>query len=191
MRLHASHISLLKLKRRAKRSGFTLVEIMIVVAIIAVILTTSIPMVWKALNKNELAKAVNDITEGCKAARDRAILQGIPYAFVIHNEGGLDVEPMPPQTREGASSQGSGGTSAKSVHSAGSLMGAFPRKLGENVIVQLIDVNFVDHMQAPEARVRFFPNGTSDEFTIVLNDKGAQRTITLDIITALPYEITP
>lgn len=196
MHLRAHHVSLLKDSRLGRRGGFTLVEIMIVVALIGVILATGIPMMWKAMNKNELARAVNDVVEGCKAARDRAILNGVPYEFLVQFTQGNDVQfnvlPMPKPLREGASS--GGGTTASSVPSVspvtGSLMGAFPRKMGENVAVQLIDVNFVDHMQSPEARVRFFPNGTSDEFTIVMNDKGVQRTITLDIITGLAQEIT-
>jgi prepilin-type N-terminal cleavage/methylation domain-containing protein len=175
--------------RPARRNaGFTLIEIMIVVAIIAVVMATSIPMIWKAMSKNELSRAVNDVMEGCKAARDRAILSGKPYEFIVHNRGDLIVAPMPAPPSGG---EMGGAAPDKSVpfQPTGSLMPAFPRKLGEDVIVQLIDVNFVDHMDMPEARVRFFPNGTSDEFTIVLMVKGIQRTVTLDIITALPEEL--
>ena len=160
---------------------------MIVIAIMGVVLATSVPMIWKAMNKNELSRAVNDVVEGCKAARDRAILNGVPYQFVISHDGTLNVLEMPKPRKEGDFGDG---PSKPQTQVTGSLMGAFPRKFGENVAPRLIDVNFVDHMEMEEARVRFFPNGTSDEFTIVLTDLKGQRTITLDIITGLPREIT-
>ncbi len=77
----------------------------------------------------------------------------------------------------------------KTVEEPPTLNTGFPRKLGEDVMIQLIDVNFVDHMQADAARVRFHPNGTSDHFTVVMNWKGKQRTVDLDIITGTPQEL--
>ena len=56
-------------------------------------------------------------------------------------------------------------------------------------MVQLIDVNFMSYMEAPEARVRFFPNGIADEFTIVMAWKGKQRSVTVDIITGQATEL--
>jgi hypothetical protein len=41
-------------------------------------------------------------------------------------------------------------------------------------------------MDAEEARVKFFPNGTSDDFTIVLESSAGTRKVSLDCITALP-----
>ena len=55
-------------------------------------------------------------------------------------------------------------------------------------MVQLVDVNFVEMMDEPEARVRFYPNGTSDEFTIVYSWHGKQRTVMLDVVTGLAEE---
>ena len=50
----------------------------------------------------------------------------------------------------------------------------------------MLDVNLMDQMEAPEARVRFFPNGTCDEFTLVLrSEKGEMRKITLESTTGL------
>jgi len=47
-------------------------------------------------------------------------------------------------------------------------------------------VNLKDQMEADEAHVRFYPNGTSDEFTIVLESKGEIRKISLECVTGLP-----
>src|SRR5688572_31681320 len=118
------------------RRGFTLIEIMIVIGIIALVMTAGIPLMTRAMNKNQLAKAVNDTLEGCKLARDRAILQNKPFDFVIRNRTEKDAE----ITVEGARVKDSGVTgSAMSGTSAGtaavragsskdapSLMGGFP-----------------------------------------------------------------
>ena len=37
---------------------------MIVIAILAIIITAGIPMMWKAMAKNQMAKAVSDVIEG-------------------------------------------------------------------------------------------------------------------------------
>ena len=170
--------------RTNHRAAFTLLEIMIVVAIMGIVLTIGVPSFYRALSKNDLARAVNDTIEGCKTARDGAILQGIPYEFVVKENGELNVVPMP--GREQRTEESPGGEKKDTYSSP---YAAFPRQLGEDVMVQLVGVNFVELMNAPEARVRFFPNGTSDEFTIIYNWKGDQRTIQLDVVTGMPEEV--
>lgn len=174
---------------RISGRGFTLIEIMIVVAIMGIMLTAGIPVINRAFNRDELGKAVNDIVEGCKAARDRAILQGVPFEFVVKEDGELAVEvardndpSQPSQTQP---------TAARSTARIAEWIGAdFPRKLGEHVAIELIDVNFIDHMGVDEARVRFYPNGTSDEFTVVMaTAKAGQRQISLDVVTGLADEV--
>ena len=176
--------------RGSRERAFTLVEIMIVIAIIAVIMATGVPSMTRALSKDDLARAMKDTIEGCKTARDRAILQGVPWAFVVHSESGeLRVEPAPQEGFRGKPKLlAEEGTSETKSTPPESPYSGFPRKLGEDVMVQLIDVNFIDHMDAPEARVRFFPNGTSDEFTIVFAWKGKQRTVMVDIVTGQATE---
>ena len=134
-------------------------------SIVMMVIATGIPMMSRALNKNQLSKAVNDVLEGCKLARDRAILQNRPYVFVIRakseHEWDMNVEP-------GKSRDAKGGASASPAASSkdgGSLIAEFPRPFGQDVAFELIYVNLVDQMGADEARVRFFQNGTADEFT--------------------------
>ena len=170
---------------RAPRHGFTLIEIMIAISIMAIVMTVGVPMAWRALQKDELARAVKDTLEGLKIARDRAILQGIPYEFVIREDGQLNVVPATVPRAEGEPAPEPKKETVEAPYAA------FPRQLGENVMIQLIDVNFVDHMQLPEARVRFHPNATCDEFTVVYAYEGEQRVLTVDIVTGIPEEITP
>jgi prepilin-type N-terminal cleavage/methylation domain-containing protein len=159
--------------------GFTLIEIMIVISIVAIFMTVGIPSLMRGLEKDDLSRAIRDTIEGCKTARDRAILQGIPWVFIVRENGQMDVHAAPQEDlRKGARS-----TAASSKAIPASPYSGFPRQLGEDVMIQLIDVNFISHMELPEARVRFFPNGTADEFTVVYNWKGRQRSVTIDIVT--------
>lgn len=178
-----------RVPRDSANRAFTLVEIMVVIAIIAIIMAAGVPSMSRALARDDLGRAMKDTIEGCKTARDRAILQGIPWAFVVKNTGELTVEPAPQELHRGRpeAMTEDAGTEPKQAPPSSPYSG-FPRKLGEDVMVQLIDVNFVDHMEAPEAKVRFFPNGTSDEFTIVFAWKGKQRTVMVDIVTGQATE---
>lgn len=162
-------------------AGFTLVEIMITLAIMMIVMGVGIPSMYRAMQKNDLMRATRDTVEGCKTARDRAILTGTPYEFVVKQSGELDVQAAKVFTASESA------VTAQKVP-AGSTYDAFPRKLGEDVMIELIGVNFVDLMQEPEARVRFYPNGTCDEFSVVYRWKGEQREITMDIITGMPKE---
>jgi type II secretion system protein H len=174
-------------RARHRQAGFTLIEIMIVVAIFAIVMSIGVPSMYRAMSKDDLQRAMTDTIEGCKVARDRAILHGIPYEFVVRESGELDVRPAPVEMPIRARFDRPVTGSEPLPGSAGPYSG-FPRKLGEDVMVQMLDVNFISHMEAPEARVRFFPNGTSDEFTIVYNWQGKQRTVMLDVVTGLAAE---
>jgi len=165
--------------------GFTLIEIMITVSIMAIFMAIGVPAMFRAMERNQLARAIKDTIEGCKTARDRAILQGVPHAFVLRPDGQMQIEKLP---MEQQITHGAPGGSAGQGELAGPYSG-FPRQLGEDVIIQLIDVNFINHMEMPAARARFFPNGISDEFTVVFSWLGQQRSVTVDIVTGLAYEL--
>ena len=160
--------------------GFTLIEIMIVLAIIMIIMTIGVPSVMRGLSRDDLSRAMNDTVEGCKTARDRAILQGIPYEFVLTSEGQMNVNSLPPPRGEALLPDAQ---AAPTKHVPAGPYAGFPRHLAEDVAIQLVDVNFISRMDEPQARVRFFPNGTCDEFTVVYNWKGKQRTAMADIVT--------
>ena len=49
----------------------------------------------------------------------------------------------------------------------------------------MLDVNFIEYKDAEEAHVRFFPNGTSDELTVILHSGTEYRKITLEPTTGL------
>jgi Tfp pilus assembly protein FimT len=156
---------------------------MIVVGIIAIIVATGVPPFVRAMRKEGLRKAVSGVVEGCSQARANAILRGVPTEFVIRAEDGqMTVRPL--QLRgEGAEAspphggEGSSGTTPPAP---------FKANLPDDIAVKLLYVNFQDQMEYSEAHVRFFPNGTCDEFTVILSCTTGEEQISLDVITALP-----
>ncbi len=63
----------------------------------------------------------------------------------------------------------------------------FSAQLSDRLYFKVLEVNFLDCHDADVAKVRFYPDGTSDEFTVVLvSDTGEAKRITLDIVTGLP-----
>ena len=175
--------------RSRRRRAFTLIEILVVMAIIMVIMATGVPSIVRGLRTDHLSQAVKDTIEGCKTARDRAIFQGIPWAFVLKEDRQFTVEPMPgdsgQRTRAGQIVPSGSGASNNSPYSG------FPRTLDEHVRVDKIAVNFVEPEKETEVRVRFFPNGTADEFTVVYSVGQKQRFIKVDVVTGLATEYTP
>ncbi len=175
-------LGLPKIHRSFVRSGFTLLEIMIAIGIAAIIMATGIPAFVRAMQKEGLRKGVSDLVEGCSHARAWAILRGIPTELVIRAENGqITVQPAHVNERD----EFAGVASAANDAPAPAAMPAYSGQLPDHVAVRLVAVNFQEQMDQPEVRVRFFPNGTSDEFTIILTSAKGERKISLDVITGL------
>jgi len=68
--------------------GFTLIEIMVVVAIMGLILAAGIPSLYGFFHKEGLRKSMSDLEDTCEAARDAAIMSGQPAELVIHPRAG-------------------------------------------------------------------------------------------------------
>jgi prepilin-type N-terminal cleavage/methylation domain-containing protein len=167
-------------KRRPKNSAtenpksiraFTLIEVMMVAAIIGLIAAMGVPSILSAFHEEPMRKAVNDSLEILSHARAQAILHGQittvdfhPLNREIAFNGGADSSA--PSTRIGA----------KPVNSA-----QFDNTIG----IEALDINLLEYKDSDEARVRFFPNGTSDEMTLVLRSGGDWRKISLEVTTAL------
>jgi prepilin-type N-terminal cleavage/methylation domain-containing protein len=135
-------------------SAFSLIEIMVVVAVMGLIMAMGIPSVVGALKKEGLRLAVGDVVEACTKARAEAIMKGVM----------AELHYQPKERR---------------VSAAG-----FSAQLPENVAVEMWDVNLTEFKDADEARVRFYPNGMCDELTVVLrSDRGEWRKISLEITT--------
>jgi type II secretion system protein H len=170
----------------AKRTGgFTLIELMVVVGLVAIIVAAGVPPFAKALRKEGLRKAVSDLVEGCSHARAMAIMQGTPTELVIRaQDGQISIRQLQRQNSDVPGSRNPFLQDEPVQRKAPS----FTAKLPDDIAVIFLDVNFQDHMASDEfteARVRFYPNGTSDEFTIILSSLSAEQKISLDVVTGL------
>src|SRR2546423_13225599 len=93
---------------KAPGAGFTLIEIMVVIGILAIVLAMGVPPFVRSLQKDSLRQAVSDIEEACGRARAQAILRGVPTELIIRAaDGQLTVAPTP-ETRAGQTAAGGG-----------------------------------------------------------------------------------
>jgi prepilin-type N-terminal cleavage/methylation domain-containing protein len=137
-------------------SGFTLIEIMVVIAIMGLILAMGIPSMFRMAEKDSMRQVLIDIREACVAARAEAILSGQTQTMTMH-----------PVER---------------TFSAAGKNYSIPKRFG----ISIIGVNNVSVDDFATAPVRFFPNGTSDMFFIGIQSGHVQRFIYLDCVTSLP-----
>jgi Tfp pilus assembly protein FimT len=154
---------------------------MIVIGIMGLILTIGVPLIYKAWHRAPINQATADLFEVLSNARARAILQGKEVDLIFHpRENRYEIE--------GAGTgvaAGSGQVQAAVVRGAGA--GTYG-KLPDSVVLRMLDLNKQDDhnfLDDEIVHVRFFPNGTSDELTIILQSGADQRGVTLEITTGL------
>jgi prepilin-type N-terminal cleavage/methylation domain-containing protein len=137
--------------------GFTMIELMIVIAIIALTLSVGVPAMFRVAGKDSLRATTTGIMDACHFARAQAILTGTTQDLVIRPRDGTFTAPGMTETVT----------------------------IPQRIRVDELSVNFVDVREWPEVHVRFFPNSTCDEFTIVLNaERNEYRKISLETVTS-------
>lgn len=174
-----------RLSARGGRSGFTLIEIMMVVAIGLLVLGMGLPPFVRGMKKEGLRKGVSDMVEACSHARAQAILRGRPVELVIRENGAISVEALQLGRRADPEAMDQEPLFSTGPAESRKDVERFSATLSDDVAIKLLYVNFQDLMEEPEARVRFFPNGTSDEFTVILFASSGEHKISLDVVTAL------
>ena len=147
--------------------AFTLIEIMVVIAIIGLVAAIGMPSIMRAVQKEGMRKALSDFQDVCFSARERAIFSKQKTSVLIHPaEGSFSVD--------GAAA----GTDKLGTLAAGTLP--------DNIKFALLDIFRQDYLESDWARIFFYPDGTCDETVVVLLGRGESEKITLDYATATP-----
>jgi prepilin-type N-terminal cleavage/methylation domain-containing protein len=161
-------------RKSSIRNGFTLIELMMVVAIIGLMMASGVPAILSVTREAPLRKATNDMMEICTRARAQAILQGQTMIVTFHFHPRLRTVEL----------NGGAGASAPSTRAGHAAVNA--TEFDPSVVIEGLGINGYDYTDSDGAAfVHFFANGTSDEMTLVLSSLGEYRKITLEEITAL------
>jgi len=157
-------------------AAFTLIEIMVVVAIIGLLAAMGMPSLVKSMQKEGMRKAVSDVEDVFFSAREQAIVNNRTVAVVFY----------PRERRFGVEGSAGGGESgtAVNVHSGKTMMATLPA----GVEMAMLDVFRKEYVQSDWAKIFFNPDGTCDEAVVVLVAKGGAESekITLEYATGMP-----
>jgi general secretion pathway protein H len=134
--------------------GFTLLELLVVMAVLSLLLTTVPPLLSRALPGAELRGAAQQVTAGLRQARGRAIATGRDTALV------LDLEARWFQV-EGVQRR---------------------RPLPEGVGLRLTTAES-EVAARRRGRVRFYPDGSSSGGRIILARAGRRWVVDVDWLT--------
>ena len=158
-------------RKTIPRRAFTLIEIMIVVAIIGLIAAMGVPSILQTFRKEGMRKAVSDVMDLCSDARAQAIFSGQPAADRFLSGGKTD------------GTGWCGQRAAAPVHA--DQKAARSVTLPDSVDIAMLDIEMIDCGGQEKAWVNFNPNGTCDELTLVLHCGDEWQKITLEYSTAL------
>ncbi len=160
------------------------------VAMASLVMAISIPFVQRTFRRDAVYQAVKTLEDGCRNARALAIFNNATTELVIRPldktvsvHAGASHAVGLPNLRDARAVDVEGRPVPIATHG----LKPFSGQLADDVVFELLDVNFVELRGEEEARIRFQPNGTADEFTCAFRVGAlAVRKLSLDIVTGLP-----
>jgi prepilin-type N-terminal cleavage/methylation domain-containing protein len=162
----------MKREQHGRRGAFTLLELMVVVAIIGLVAAMSVPSILAMRHEAPMRKAINDITEMCSRARAGAVLKNTTATIVFH-----------PVARSAELVNGDSNAALSTRLGKPSVTSV---QFDPSVTVEGLGINLKDWTLADSAPVNFYENGTSDEMTLILSCHGEREMISLELTTAMP-----
>lgn len=176
------------------RAAFTLIEIMVVCAIIGIVMTISIPSLYRQLHPESMQKGVTDILTACEEAREQAVLTRTQMKLVIRpaDKHFQVTQAHGASTRQRLESENLAGEEWRmndrppvSGNAPASGLSSF--KLADRIMIEAIGLHKLNYTDDEVVEVNFYENGTCDEFHIVLaSSEGEARMIALEVATAVP-----
>jgi hypothetical protein len=148
-------------------------------------MTMSVPAILRTMHQEPLRKAVNDVLNICSHARAQAILHGVTTTVVFHPRSGdimlagiattnaTDGFAPPDAPTDETTATAPNASALNSTH------------FDDSIIIDMLDVNLSECKDVSEVPVRFFPDGTSDEMTLIIHSGDQYRKITLEVTTGL------
>jgi len=157
------------------KRAFTLVEIMVVVAVMGLLIGISIPAFRNIVKKAPLEQGISDVESLCRQARAEAIVKQQAMDVLFN-----DAEEIVALT-----------TAARVITAPDPFTGLMIKTTEETHLIDQValevDLQIIepepDEFTVDEIRIRFYPNGTSEtlELRVVGNDEAYR--LTLDPVT--------
>lgn len=173
--------------RRPAPPGFTLFELMVVVAILGILVTISLPGLITSVRKAPMKEAIANLQDACRHARMKAVLEGRPAELVI--DAGSGVIRVQSAAGDGllpgaVGEAGDGPEAPDGQPRRRRQVADMNTRLPQSVAFRELVVNLRDLMDETEARVRFYPDGTCDAFKAVLfSEQNEVSILRLEITT--------
>ena len=157
------------------KRAFTLVEIMVVVAVMGLLIGISIPAFRKIMNKAPLEQGISDVETLCRQARAEAIVKQRAMDVVLN------------ETEEAVALT----TAARVINAPDPFTGLIIKITEETQLIDQVFLQVDLQIIAPEAdeftvdeiRIRFYPNGTSETLELRVVGAGEAYRLTLDPVT--------
>ena len=138
----------------ARTDGFTLLELLVVLAIVALMTAMAVPRFASALPGAEIDSGARKLAAGLREARSMAVSTNREIPFTLR--GGANLYTI---SRDGESKR-------------------LPEKLGITLVTGSTEVT-----GANQGSIRFFPDGSSTGGRIQLTGAGGKRSIEVDWLT--------